>query len=350
MTETMKNTLLLSALVALLLSCSQAQEQVRIPSKEAVPVRVMALTPTEISQIISASGTFSTQDEALLSFKVGGIISKLYVSEGEKIKKGQLLATIDPTEIKAGYNQAVLAKEKALRDFNRIKNLFQDSVATLEQLQNAETAYSLAQEKLDAAAFNLSRSEIRSTKNGLVLKKFVEEGQQVSSGSPVFQINGADEESWILRTTISEREWRLLQLGDRAQIHLENHPDTLLAELVQLAPAADSATGSFWADLKISKKPVGKLVSGLFARAEIFPSHLIKGWEIPYEALLDAQGEQAFVFVTPDQKTAKKIAIRIGAVQPETVQVLSGLENQTHLIVGGSAYLRDGSPINIEKP
>jgi multidrug efflux pump subunit AcrA (membrane-fusion protein) len=88
--------------------------------------------------VITASGLLSTENEARLSFKISGIIEKIFVKEGDRVRKGQLLATLKSTEIASQVQQVQLTVEKAQRDYQRANNLYKDSVVTLEQLQNAE--------------------------------------------------------------------------------------------------------------------------------------------------------------------------------------------------------------------
>ena len=128
---------------------------------------------------IPVSGQFTTDDEVMMSFKTTGIINKIFVKEGDAIKKGQVLATLNLTEIDAGLQQAQLAYEKAGRDLQRLNNLFNDSVATLEQVQNAKTTKDLAAQQLNTARFNRQYSEIHAEANGFVLRKLANEGQLV---------------------------------------------------------------------------------------------------------------------------------------------------------------------------
>ena len=160
-------------------------------TSEVIPVRVMAIAQQELQPVIQTSGLFTTDDETNLAFKTGGIIEKMYVKEGDAIRKGQLLAALNLTEIEAQVAQARLSFEKAKRDFNRVENLYKDSVTTLEQFQNARTGMDVASRKLDAANFNRSYSEIRAMNNGFVLRKMASDGQVISSGTTVFQTNGA---------------------------------------------------------------------------------------------------------------------------------------------------------------
>ena len=116
-----------------------------------VPVRLATVQQVSRAELVVASGLVSSSEEARLSFKVGGIINKLYVGEGQTVRKGQLLATLNLTEINAQVAQAELAHEKAGRDLGRVIKLYADTAATLEQLQNATTGNSAAKQNLTIA-------------------------------------------------------------------------------------------------------------------------------------------------------------------------------------------------------
>ena len=137
----MKKIQLLSiiAVVSVLYSCKE-EDKVKNSLGEAdvIPVKVSAVSALGLPKKISATGLVSTESEAKYSFKIGGVISRVLVEEGQFFRKGQLLATLNSTEISAGLMQSNLSVEKAQRDYQRASNLYKDSVATLEQMQNAK--------------------------------------------------------------------------------------------------------------------------------------------------------------------------------------------------------------------
>jgi RND family efflux transporter MFP subunit len=338
-------------LIILFSSCGKQETSPEIPVKgTAISVSLIALEKTQFSGQIQTSGNFTTRDETLLSFKVGGIISKVFVNEGDPVKPGQLLATLDLTEIQAGANQAKLGYEKALRDYERAERLFKDSVATLEQFENSKTALDIAIQQVRTADFNLNYAQIRSGKNGFVLRKFVNAGQLVSSGSPVLQINGAISGDWLLQATVNDLNWSQIQSGDLAMIFPANNETGFPGKVIRKSQAADPLTGTYWIEISPDQNEELKLAAGMFGKAIITPTQSSAGWQIPFEALLDAQGSTGYVFITVDGKTAKKVPVQLGKIAPAGVEVRSGLENYNQLIVSGSAYLTDGSPIAVKKP
>lgn len=317
-------------------------------SQKSIPVKLKPLLRTEISQNISTSGQFSTDDETYLAFKTGGIIRKILVKEGDAIHEGQLLATLDLTEVNAGVSQAELGFEKASRDFDRVTNLYADSVATLEQLQNARTALDLAKHQLAAAQFNQRHSEIRGIADGFVLKKMANEGQVITAGAAVLETNGGKEDSWVLKAGVGDREWARIALGDSADVTLDALPNhSFPAVVVRRAEGTDAYTGAFAIELKLTGRQSPRLASGLFGAAVIHPSRKESGWLIPYEAILDGDAASGYVFVSNDDQTVQKIKVKIGDIMRDQVIVTSGLENAKDLVISGSAYLADGSPIRI---
>ncbi|WP_185263942.1 efflux RND transporter periplasmic adaptor subunit, partial [Elizabethkingia anophelis] len=132
----------------------QAERKSEISVQDTIPVKLMPINIGAGDSGIEATGVFTTDDETVLSFKNGGVISKITVKEGDAVRKGQLLASVLSSEVDAKAGQAKLAVEKARRDFERASKLYRDSVATLEQMQNAKTALDVAQQDLKSVSFN----------------------------------------------------------------------------------------------------------------------------------------------------------------------------------------------------
>lgn len=317
-------------------------------SNEVIPVRIMQLNKSDFNNVIHASGQFTTNDETILSFKTGGVVSRILVSEGDQVKKGQLLATLDLTEISAMADQTRIGFEKATRDFNRAEKLYNDSVVTLEQLQNAKTAMEIARQQLATARFNLSYSEIRAAQPGVILMKLAREGQIAGPGTPVLQVSSKGQADWILRAALSDREWARTGLNDKAFVYIEALNSQHLEGLVTArSETADPVTGAFTVDIQVVNSRTLDIASGMFGKAEIFLSRKQRAWRIPYEALLDGNGRQGFVFVTNDGKMAMKVPVTIASVERNDVLISEGLEGYKSVITSGSAYLTDRSGIRV---
>lgn len=333
----------------LLMSCKDVPSGADgLTVEEPIPVSVLSLKQGKGTSVTETTGLFSTDDETLLSFKNGGIIERVYVNEGDLVKKGQLLAVLNMTELNAKASQAQLAVEKAERDFSRAKKLYRDSVATMEQYENAKTYLDVVKEDLNTIRFNLRYSEIRATMDGYVLLRLANEGQIVGAGTPVLQINGAKKGNWVVKAGVSDRQWATISEGDSAIISTDAFPDVISAVVIRKSEGLNPNSGTFTVHIQPNSVRNLPIASGMFAKVSIF-GKTSDSWTIPYEALLDGDAGKGYVFVTNDGQTARKVEVNIGAIQRDHILIHSGLEEYKDLIVSGSPYLKDGSKINIVK-
>ncbi|RYZ55304.1 MAG: efflux RND transporter periplasmic adaptor subunit, partial [Sphingobacteriales bacterium] len=325
-------------------------EAAGVVKSEVIPVKIVVPESNFSGASLNVAGKFTTDDEVFLSFKTGGIIQRIFVKEGEAVTAGQVLATLNMTEINAQEKLASIGYEKAKRDHRRVMNLFRDSVATLEQLQNAETAVDLALQQLTAAKFNKSYSEIRAPKSGYVLRKIANEGQVVSPGTNVLQTNSAAGDNWIFKAGLGDRDWSKVKINDPVIVETEAAPGVKMdGYVLRRSEGVDPATGVFTIDIKLKGKNPAFIASGMFGNATIQVSAAtgLKTWAIPYDAIIDGDGRSGYVYVTNDNKTAARRKVSIVSMEKDLVLVDGGLEPSDHVIVSGSAYLTDNSPIKI---
>ena len=134
-------TNLLSLLVSMLpLTSMLAVSTVSADSLEAVAVTVAQVKHEQRSQPIRNSGRISHKNEMRLSFKTGGLIEQISVEEGDEVKAGQILATLDLEEINAQQQRAASNYKKAADDLQRFSKLYDDALVSLQVKQNAQTA------------------------------------------------------------------------------------------------------------------------------------------------------------------------------------------------------------------
>ena len=316
---------------------------------DTIPVRLLRLETTDTASTIVGTGTFTTDDETVLSFKNGGVIQEIRVKEGDSFKSGQLLASLERTEVNTAVQQSRLVLEKASRDHQRAQQLYLDSVATLEQLENAETALKVAKEDAERAAYNLQHTSIHVPFDGYVLRRSANPGQVAGPGTPVLVVSGTGQSGWMLRIGVGDRQWSGIQLGDSAWV-TRNATDVrpLRAVVQRKSEGVDPQSGTFSIFLKLVDDQLPVLASGMFGRAEIRLSGKTHSWLIPYEALLDGDAGNGYVFVTDDGRTARRVPVQIGSIEKDYVIIVGGLEHARSLIVSGSPYLQDGSPITVK--
>ena len=337
------------SMLVLFNSCKQKTKE-KIFEDEIIPVKVVSLQSLQAPSEILATGLVTTANEANYAFKIGGIISKIYVQEGTSFKKGQLLATLNPTEITSGLDQSKLAVAKAKRDYNRALNLYKDSVATLEQLRNAKTALDVAQQSENSVAFNADYARIYAQNDGFVAKKMANEGEVISPGSPVLAINeNSGLANWTLKLGVTDKEWAAIGIGQQADVAIDAFPGRKFqATVFRKSQAADQSSGSFQVELKLELNGMKPAV-GMFARASIKTGDRQTLTPVPYDAIVEADGNSAFIFVPAGNQQVRRIPIIIGRFDNRQAFVKSGLQGVSDIIVSNSAFLNEKSMIKIVK-
>lgn len=342
----MKNISTASLLLILLLSaCSKSGKDTPaapVEAEEFIPIRTTAVQVQSSAFPISASGILTSTKEQRLSFKIGGIVHKIYVDEGDMVRAGQLLAVMDKTEIDAQVNQAQEGLRKAERDLARVEGLYRDSSATLELLQNATTGRDVSKETVRIATFNQRFAEIRATRSGKIIKKLINEGEITGPGMPAFVIFETGANDWVVRINVSDRDWARLNLGMPAKISLDAYEGTAFqGKVSDLAAAADPSSGLYTVEINIATQ--GKrFAPGLFAKVDVIPSKSRPYAIVPIEAIVEGDGKSAFVFaLQPDGTSVKKLPVQVAFMEGNKVLISSGLEGVTEVVTAGAPYLSE---------
>jgi len=340
-----KTNAILYLILLLFLGCHHADTS--LPEKKCQRVTVISVSSHATGEPIHTSGKLSSKTEVKLSFKTGGIIDKLEVNEGQSVKKGALLASLNLAEIKARKQQAEQGYDKALRDYQRVENLYRDSVATLEHLQDARTALEVAKTNVDIAEFNLKFSTIEAPSNGKILLKLSEENEIVSAGQPVL-LFGSTEDDWVVKANLTDRDIVHVHLGDPARIYFDPYPGMAFAgRVTQVGKSADPYTGTYEVELTVNPKSV-ELASGFIAKADILPPRADSCLKLPIDVLVEAEGHQGKLFVVKDSIAfLRTVTIREIA---GNVCITGGLDLGEQVVLEGAGYLNDGEKVIIVHP
>jgi membrane fusion protein, multidrug efflux system len=341
--------LLMAAMAVVLTACNGGSQAAQV-TDDAIAVKVQPVITTRYAPVLKYSGTMASTAEARLSFKIGGIISKIYVKEGDHVVRGQLLATLDLTEINAQVQQASQAVEKVQRDVNRVKNLYNDTVATLEQVQNATTQLQIAEESLHIARFNQQYAQIRATESGIILKKLMNEGELASSGTPVFTFNGTAGNDWVIRFGVSDKDWAVLKKGDKASVEIDAYPNKPFTGIItEIAQGADVASGTYEIEVKVLPGSA-RFAAGLFSTVQLQPAAEQKVTLVPVEAISEANDKTGYVYtVNADGKTVTKNKVIIAFLENNKAAVISGLDSAVEVITEGVGYLTEKSIVKVIK-
>jgi RND family efflux transporter MFP subunit len=162
----------------------------------------------------------------------------------------------------------------------------------------------------------------------------------------VFASSG--KEQWILRTGVADRDMVRMVLGDKATVKFDAYPGTDFSAIVtEIAQMADASKGTFEVELTVD--PQGrKLATGMVAKVQIIPSQTVAAVLVPIEALVEADGDKAYIYVLNDNKqTVKKTAVQIAGIYDNMVGVSGGLQDNATIITEGNNYLTENSKVKV---
>jgi len=322
------------------------------PEVGAVAVRLAAVVPGPVDRPVRATGTVFTKDEWELGFKVGGLLARVEVHEGQSVRKGQPLASLDPTELSAGVRAAREAVEKARRDADRVGALAATDAAPRAAAEDTRTAAAVAEAQLAAAEFNLRHATLTAPDDGWIDRRLAEPGEVVAPGRAVVHLSGRGR-GFVVRAALPDRDVLGLLPGTAATVTLDARPGRPLAATVaEVSRAAGRGTGTYQVELRVD--PAGleaplaaNLLSGLTAKVEIARRVAAAG-AVPLAALVDGDGERGAVFTVTDG-VARRVPVRIAFLQGDRAVLSGGVEGIGQVVAEGAARLADGAHVQVTR-
>lgn len=337
------------SLIVLFSSCGNKQEK----AIDQTPI-VETITPAQskIRTVIASSGTISNSEEIVLSFKTGGMVESVNAEEGQYIEKGQILARLNTTELDVQLEQAKLNVEKLKRDEYRFNQLVRDTVATLEQLQNAQTALSSGQHQLRSLEFNRQQAYIKAPASGFILKRQVNPGEFKTPGAVVFVIgsnSNSKADKWTFKISVSDKDRVKLSVGQQTIIILDVMPDKEFeGTITKLSSVPDTQTGTY--DCYVSFNPRDEnIVYGLSGKLNIPLESEQSFTEIPVEALVGANGNIAAIYTLNDDNIVEQQTVSIRSINKQGVSLNEHLSADLRIITSGKNKVKTGEkakPIN----
>lgn len=343
----MKNISCLFILVTgfILTGCGNKNSQEVNEDIREIFISSVSAKPVIYQAEIKGVGRISYKDEFKMSFKTAGKIEAILVKSGVSVQKNQVLARLNTDEIKTIVSQAGSLLDKAKRDLDRVENLYQDSVATLEQLQNTRTQLEVAQKDYDTAIHNLENTVIKAPAAGVIQMVLYNENEMIGAGSPVF-IFGSVNSQKILTTSLSDVDAFKIALNDSASLFFDALPDTVFTGFVaEKEGMADPYTGTFEVEVQIVD-PENQLVPGLIGSFSIFSSEKKEFLEIPIAALLYGDKSTGYIYV---KKGSKAILheIEIAEIHGDNILISGDIEANDLVIVEGQRQFT-GDTVNLK--
>ncbi|SDX82832.1 RND family efflux transporter, MFP subunit [Lutibacter oricola] len=356
----MKNIskLLIVAILLVAASCGK-EKATTIDSRPTVNVKVS--TPgNENGTFISASGKVEAVQNANLSTRNMGYVNNVHVKVGQKVRKGQLLVSINSADINAqkaqvnaSITEASAALKSAEKDYNRFKALFEDNSASQKEMDDMTANYEMAKARVEAAtqmknqvSAQLSYSNITAPFSGVVTGKFINKGDMANPGMPLISIETPGK--FQVMAMVPENEITSIKNGATVNVLIKSTNTILKGKVTEISTSAKNTGGQYLVKVILDKSNV-KLLSGMFASVQ-FPTEKSKEAStilIPTSAIVK-RGELNGVYVVSSSNTALLRWLRLGKEFGNKTEVLSGLSASEKFILSAESKLINGAKLNIQ--
>lgn len=310
---------------------------------EKPPINTVALrlSPTTISDRINLPGYIEPWTRLQLMAKIGGTIEEVLVTDGSRVKKGDVIARIENVDYTIASDRAKAAYNLAKSDFERDREIHKKGVIPTATLDINRTKMETSKADFDNAELMLSRTVVTSPMDGIIRRLDAKVGLQLSIGDPIAEILDMDKVKAIIG--IPESDVSAVRKLDTVNLTIQALGDTTIkAEKHFLSPAPETTARLYNMELKIDN-PEGEILTGMFVRADIIKKQIENSIAIPFYSVISRNDEQ-YVYLEQDGVAAKK-SVSVGIMENWMIEVTDGLAPGDHLIIEGHRDVEDGQKI-----
>lgn len=351
--------------------CSAKQHEA--DQKQSVSATVVKGTTIEtikaaaIAETVEVVGTVRARTSAVVSTRIPGTVSVLRVREGDRVRKGQVLAQLDAQENQAtaaaalagidearrGLDEALSRKKLADTTFERYHKLFNEQAVTRQEFDTRQTEKELAaqgvaraearlkqtQEGSRAAAAMADYTQIVAPISGVITSKQADLGASVFPAQPLMTIE--DEGSYQLELAMPESLATRIKPGTAVLVTLDALNTSFSASIAEVVPAADPASHTFLAKIMLARKG---LKSGMFGRGALNTGTTVNAMTAPKKSVVE-RGALTSLWVLDKDNIARMRLVKTGKTVSDRVEILSGLSDGERVIVGGTEKVSEGARI-----
>ncbi|MEM9695335.1 MAG: efflux RND transporter periplasmic adaptor subunit [Myxococcota bacterium] len=313
------------------------------PPARATRVEVATLNSSKAELVIDLPGEVEASRDANLSAPLGGFVERVLVTDGDVVKKGQVLAYIDAATHGARQNQAKVEVDNARREYERQQML--GSSTPRAQLEAAESRYLAAKAAHRVASVSVARSVIRAPFAGKLARVDVEEGETAGPGAPLMRLIRLDPIKVTM--SLSDRDVINVKEGMKAMVGTGARSSRVEGTVKLVQPAADTNTRSFIAEIEVPN-PDRTLLPGMIATIQVVADVQGENQLLIHQDWLVTKPDSLGVFVHRDGAAAWR-PVTLGAVVRNQVFVTDGLETGAELVIRGHRELADGDRLLVAR-
>jgi len=351
---------LLVGVSILLTACAETNQEAEHKKVEPVTV-TLGEANVSAQPAIRVSGQIQSKESAMISTRIMGFINSITVKPGDRVKKGQLLATINNTDIlarraqaRAMVTEAEAALEDAQKDYERFAELYKENSASTKEFERVTLQYNSIKAKAEAARqmqheaeAMLAYTNLTAPFDGVITQKNSDAGSMATPGVPLLVIEQAG--NYEVSASVSETEIAEVKEGTEAQIFMKSSGKTLRGKVSEVSPSSQFSNGRYSVKIALPTRETNDLYAGMNVTVSFqtgIDSNSTTVW-VPASAIVTNDQLTGLYTITENQ-TALLRWVRLGETQGNQIEVLSGLNSTEKFIVTSEGKLYNGVPIHIK--
>lgn len=344
-------TIFLSALIG----CTENGEKDKVV-KQLRPVKSIKIERAKSGRVMEYTAVVDASQKADLSFKVSGEIVEFNVKQGDEVKRGQVLATLNDKDFKLLLDEADSAYVKAKADYDRGTNLIDKNVISKADYDRLKSQYTSASTRLESARNNLEYTKLNASFTGIVAKKYTENFQEISAKQPIFALHNIKEinliidvpESVMIQIPRNDRSREIVAIFD--EIPGQEFP----VQFKEISTQADEITKTYEATFSMISPTDHTILPGMTAvlrgTKRLTSADSTQRFYLPSHAVLkDSSGNFVYIVEASGEGvgTIKKVSVNIGEITEQGIEIFSGVSAGQALVVAGVSKVKDGMQVKI---
>jgi RND family efflux transporter MFP subunit len=336
----------------LLLSGCQDKEPQKSEGDVVRPVKLITVDTVEQSDIRSFPANVVANQGSYLAFRVNGELMEFPVRAGQDVKKGQLLAKLDPEDFELQYEQRKAQFKLASSQLARVKSLYQKSIASKSEYDEAVANEQVAESALKIAKTNLVNSELRAPFDGTIAKVFVKNYENIAAKQNILRLETRDMMDVVIQVPEKLIARVKKQLDYHPNVIFDGYPDkSYELSIKEWDTQADPATLSYKVVFTLPVPKDFNLLAGMTGHVYIDRTKVTNISHsqifVPVEAVFSEQtmptNKNAFVWLfNPDTKQIAKHAVSVGKMRAQTIEITNGLNGGETIVAAGVHHLKEG--------
>lgn len=314
-------------------------------------VTTLVATPQPFDHYLELQGNVQTKQNVLIYPEMAGTLTRVYVKEGQKVAKGQELASIDDGGLSSQLAQLKTEAELSKTTFERQKKLWDQNIGSEIQYLQAKTTYEAQENAVKQLESQVAKATIRAPFAGVIDDVIKDQGTVVGpgQGSEIFRIVNLS--NMYIEVEVPESHLPNITPGKEVKVYFPVLGDSVVTQIRQTSNFINPTNRSFTAEIPVPGKE-GKIKPNLTAKVSINDYSNTNAILIPQSIVSEnAEGAQYVYVVEADSVTsdpvAQKMVIKTGKTQGNYVEVLSGINNGDHVINEGARSVKEGQKVKI---